>query len=127
MMMLPTKSSIKGLEEEDSEKVDHLYRVSIATHATSAFFQIFFSWRKLLNLKIFQIIDTVLIFLNIYLMLVAVYTFAYLMDKSLSTGGVLDGSTNPYDKTGKLFFSKRHMLTRNLFFAIASTFTDADQ
>ena len=128
MIMLPTTSAIEDLDNSTSVKVAHLYRISIATHATSAFFQILFSWRKLLNFKILQVIDTGLIFLNIYLMLVAVETFSFLMDIGVSEGDIFNFNKNNLDTTGKSFFlSLRQFLTHFCVLAIDDKFTDADQ
>ena len=66
----------ESVEETLRRRLNYVWHVCVVTHSLSLFFQALFTWKRLLNFKPLQVIDTGLVFLNIYLMLLCVEVFA---------------------------------------------------
>ena len=64
------------LDPELKDLCEHMYRMSLATHILCLIFKLITVWNRALSLKPMQVIDTVLVILHIWLMLVSVESFA---------------------------------------------------
>ena len=76
VIVLGTPENI--LDDELREMCEHLYRVSLATHVLCFIFKLIVFWGRAMTFKPMQVIETFLVILHVYLMLLSIETFAKL-------------------------------------------------
>lgn len=98
VLVLGTPEDI--VDEELRSMCTWLFNISIATHVLCFIFKIFVIWNRMLSFKPFQVLETVLVILHVYLMLVSVELFAKLQYVDIQSGNKLNPNLN-HITTGK--------------------------
>ena len=95
-LVLGTPDDIK--DENLKSSCENIFYLSLVTHFLCFIFKLIVVWNRALSFKPLQVIETTLVILHVYLMLVSIEVFATLQREDVSNGNTLNPNFNHINK-----------------------------